>query len=85
MVAIRDLIRDLEDYQKRKKLKISLLTVLGNEPIASRKTVNNAASNEGSDRMRDSVTLAKIQAKEGLQVSSETREKFSELVISHFL
>ena len=47
MTSVKDLRRDLEDYQKMKKLKILLLTVLGNEPIASRKTVNKAANNEG--------------------------------------
>ena len=73
--AVRDLKRDLTDYQKKKKLQISLLTVLGHEPITSRKIVNSVAHSQDSDRKSDSLTLTKIRFKEGLQVSSEIRNK----------
>ena len=65
IVAVRELKRDLTDYQKKKKLQISLLTVLAHEPITSRKIVNSVAHSQDSDRKSDSLTLTKIQFKEG--------------------
>ena len=58
--AVRDLKRDLTDYQKKKKLQISLLTVLGHKPITSRKIVNSVAHSQDSDTKSDSLTLTKI-------------------------
>ena len=75
IVAERELKRGLIDYQKKKKLQISLSTVLGHEPITSRKIINNAAHSQDSDRKSDRMTQTKIGFKEGLQVSSEIRNK----------